>query len=144
MQIHVRVPHYGTVAHPCCSPVFGLIFLFKWEKAHNVQPREVAHDAPSDLFFAQQVSGTVQGKHSLPLQGFTCDVLPGACLFAGYMVYLRRACNMQVIPNACATQAILSILLNIPPATPVVDLGTELSGLREFSADLPPDMKGRC
>lgn len=46
----------------------------------------------------------------------------------------------QVIQNACATQAILSVLLNVP--TEKLDLGPHLKEFKEFTAALDPQMKG--
>lgn len=46
----------------------------------------------------------------------------------------------QVINNACATQAVISLLLNCDH--PDVDLGPELTKLKEFSMSFDPKMRG--
>ncbi|KAI5458421.1 ubiquitin carboxyl-terminal hydrolase [Mariannaea sp. PMI_226] len=47
----------------------------------------------------------------------------------------------QTIQNACATQALLSVLLN---KTADVDIGEELRDFREFTMVLPPEFRGEA
>ncbi|GAB4821304.1 hypothetical protein N2152v2_008350 [Parachlorella kessleri] len=79
-----------------CRPIYGLIFLFRWQKEADDRPIEADFEAKG-VFFAS-----------------------------------------QVINNACATQAIVSVLMNRPD----LEIGNELRQLREFTAGFPPDMKG--
>jgi ubiquitin carboxyl-terminal hydrolase L5 len=48
--------------------------------------------------------------------------------------------STQTVQNACATQAILSVLLNIPEGK--VELGNELKDFRSFVVDLDAESRG--
>ena len=48
----------------------------------------------------------------------------------------------QVTTNACATQAILSVVLNAPTDKEQLTLGPTLSEFKEFTASFPPQIKG--
>merc|ERR1719411_1932549 len=80
------------------SPIYGLIFLFKYngEKPKGNAQVVKAQDCPG-LFFAN-----------------------------------------QVIHNACATQAIISVLLNRKE----IALGPTLGDFKAFTSALPPQMRG--
>ncbi|RUP46765.1 hypothetical protein BC936DRAFT_146546 [Jimgerdemannia flammicorona] len=78
-------------------PIYGLIFLFKWQGTQSSEAHPDFSGTDDHVFFAQ-----------------------------------------QVITNACATQAILSILLN----SSSIDVGEELTKFKSFTAEFPPDLKG--
>jgi len=78
------------------KPIYGLIFLFKWDKDIK-DDKPVLKDGAPGVFFMN-----------------------------------------QVINNACATQAIVSILLNRPD----IDVGDDLKMFKEFTTGLPPQMIG--
>ncbi|KFX92193.1 hypothetical protein V490_05521 [Pseudogymnoascus sp. VKM F-3557] len=53
----------------------------------------------------------------------------------------------QTIQNACGTQALLSVLLNVDTAAPSgegVALGKELEGFKEFTSQFPPEFRGEA
>ncbi|CAG8527926.1 15233_t:CDS:2 [Funneliformis caledonium] len=81
------------------KPIYGLIFLFKWQGGND-----------------------------------SSRLHPDADLSIDENVYFAK----QVIHNACATQAILSILLNCP----MINLGTDLESFKDFTKEFDPDNKG--
>eukprot|EP00127_Corallochytrium_limacisporum_P005805 Clim_evm23s211 gene=Clim_evmTU23s211 len=78
------------------SPIYGLIFLFKWREEDAAGPLVEASD--KGIFFAR-----------------------------------------QIITNACATQAILSVLMN---QEDTVELGDTLKEFKLFTSEFDPEMKG--
>lgn len=85
-------------------PIYGLIFLFKWQKSDDKEANIVRDTRLERLFYAK-----------------------------------------QVINNACATQAILSVLLNAPVKNQTqngIELGETLDKFKEFTKDFDPQMKG--
>ena len=86
------------------QPIYGLIFLFKWEK----------DDHPLAADGRVLLSDPEQTQH----------------------IFFAR----QTVQNACATQAIVSILLNRSE----VQLGAHLSEFRQFAMELDAEMRGEA
>lgn len=62
------------------------------------------------------------------------DDTPAAVVDGGNEIFFAK----QVINNACATQAIISVLMNRPE----IQLGDELTQFKSFAQELPADMRG--
>ena len=85
------------------QPVYGLVFLFKWTGESDDRP-SIDDGTQPGLFFARQVTAAA----------VLCGVLH--CIKhreSQHFDILLVALVEQVIPNACATQAILNVLLNL-------------------------------
>ncbi len=92
------------------GPVYGLIFLFKWEASKEQESLRYSHDL--DVFFAKQVLCSLNKKMSF----------------------------FKMVQNACATQAILSILLNLKADDATI--GESLTKFKSFTNDFDSSLKG--
>ena len=107
------------------GPIFGYIFLFRWTEERrsrrktNPDTEQFVKDESTvnSMFFAHQVCH----------KSFQCPEI----LFSWNFIF------WQVIPNSCATHALLSILLNCPQLT----LGPTLSRLKLDTTGMSPDNK---
>ncbi|VDM52841.1 unnamed protein product [Angiostrongylus costaricensis] len=92
----VQVEELHSMSEEETSPIYGLIFLFKWRPGEDPigEPVET-----NNVFFAQ-----------------------------------------QVITNACATQAIINLLMNVND--PKVKLGPVLEEYRDFAKHIDPASRG--
>uniref|UniRef100_A0A7S1XF06 Ubiquitin carboxyl-terminal hydrolase n=1 Tax=Compsopogon caeruleus TaxID=31354 RepID=A0A7S1XF06_9RHOD len=96
-------------------PIYGLILLFKW------RPDPVGPDAPIPSVRSMLASVAAEEENRTP------DIF-----FAS-----------QVINNACGTQALLSVVMNMEENDEgTFSLGPELTAFREFTADFDPHLKG--
>lgn len=104
----------------------------EFEETFEVSP-EALSQYGDDLYGAVLLfkyrGSEYQQQKDKPFDGeYVSDDAPGGLFFAH-----------QIIPNACATQALLSLLLNQPDA---VDIGEELREFRGFVADFDAGLKG--
>ena len=104
-------------SHCVHRPVHGLIFLFKWRPGDEPQGESVTDERNEKIYFAQQV-----------LMPFLCFA---TCFF---IVSLP-----QVIQNACATQALINLLMNVKHDD--VKLGETLTEFQQFTQAFEPAVK---
>lgn len=109
----MRVNHF--------RPVHGLIFLFKWQPGEEPAGSIVQDSRLDQIFFAKQVNNYEFNQIQQPVTKCKNDI----CTFMNANV------SFQVINNACATQAIVSVLLNC--THPDMLLGETLTEFKEFS-----------
>ncbi|ODQ68029.1 cysteine proteinase [Nadsonia fulvescens var. elongata DSM 6958] len=102
------------------QPLFGLIFLFKYRKNDE---ENMKNEKPK--------LGRYVTEADLESWGFTKDER-------------RLFFSSQTIQNACATQAILSVLLNNVNTIGEKNLGEELFSFYQFTEQFPPDLIGEA
>mmetsp|Transcript_13845 Transcript_13845/g.25946 ORF Transcript_13845/g.25946 Transcript_13845/m.25946 type:complete len:421 (+) Transcript_13845:111-1373(+) len=138
------------------ASVHGLIFLFKWQKEGTGAAANNNNNNNSNSNATAEDDATPEtGTGTAPLTG---DDVPPNLFFAH-----------QVVTNACATQAILSVLFNAPRSIPhpesdddttnantnvnaAIDdhsgrhllLGPLLTSFRAFSRHFPPSLLGEA
>lgn len=128
-------------------PVHGLIFLFRWIGEDQPDGPIVKDSRIDKIFFAQQVSSNAlelcwsRSFIYIFISNLKLNTIRIYChlLSKVYNFQCYRFC-FQVINNACATQAILSVLFNC--RHPDIDLGSTLNEFKEFSQKFDANMKG--
>lgn len=100
----VQVEEIYDLKKPIESPVYGFIFLFRWEERSR---RRKLTDSQDIFVKDENVVNSIFFAH-------------------------------QIVPNSCATHALLSILLNCSN----IDLGNTLGRLKNHTKDMTPENKG--
>ena len=131
---HVQVEEIYDLQKPNLidGPVYGFIFLFKWIEERRSRSRHHSFHSSSNNA-SSAGSSTVSDNPSSsdpnahkPL--FIEDANVVSSMFFAH----------QIIPNSCATHAILSVLLNCP----AIDLGPVLTRLKDHTKNMSPENKG--
>ncbi len=114
----------GIIYFPnCFRPIHGLIFLFKWVADHDIDGTVVCDDRSDQIVFIKQVK---------PNSSF---LIPVISMFFFHDNNLKKT---KVIENACATQALLSLLLNCERGD--VKLGETLENFKSFVSSFDPEV----
>lgn len=116
------------------SPLLGVIFLFKYRRSEFAKMQAAGADKPLDGTY-ETVSHTLTAFEASTLAENTRST------------FFAR----QVIQNACATQAVLSLLMNLQPedneaakslGAQEVDIGEQLTNFKLFVDSFDSEMKG--
>jgi ubiquitin carboxyl-terminal hydrolase L5 len=113
---------------------YGLIFLFEYNNAIQQQHGEMMMTREDMASSNDAAEATATANSNI-----NDDDEPSSTKGINNIFFAQQITN-----NACATQAILSIILNTIPNGTVqpVDLGTTLSDFYSFTQELPPYYKG--
>jgi ubiquitin carboxyl-terminal hydrolase BAP1 len=109
------------------GPVYGFIFLFKWIEERRSRSRHHSHG--TDNLNCNAISRSDSSSAAdldKPLFVENEDIV-NSMFFAH-----------QIVPNSCATHALLSVLLNATN----IDLGPVLNRFKEHTYSMNPENKG--
>ena len=107
--------------------------IFQRLGVKNVKVEELSSLEPEDLLEFQREGSQVYGL--IFLFKWDSSISSDGTPIDSPDVYFAK----QVIKDACATQAIVGILMN---AAESVDIGPEMSAFRHNTLDLPAELKG--
>lgn len=108
------------------QPLYGLIFLFKYRASEIKQRRIKQEAAGAGAVFAPGV-----GEYDEISATLSASEYPNQSVFFAH----------QKIQNACATQAVLSLLLNLDKSSGV-ELGETVKNFGEFADAFDPELRG--
>lgn len=113
------------------QPLYGLIFLFKYRGSEIRQRRVRQQTASAGAVFGPDVPGAHYDEVSASIP---ISEQPDKGVFFAH----------QTIQDACATQAVLSLLLNFPPGQEDVDVGPVIKNFGEFVESFDPELRGEA
>ncbi|RWS03188.1 ubiquitin carboxyl-terminal hydrolase calypso-like protein [Dinothrombium tinctorium] len=103
------------------GPVFGFIFLFKWIEERRSRSR-----------YNTSISSTPSASSN------SSSTESNAVYVEDKEIVNKLFYAYQIVPNSCATHALLSVLLNCPN----IDLGPALMRLKQCTENMSPENKG--
>lgn len=108
------------------GPVYGFIFLFKWIEERRSRNRQmfINNNPQNNKNKSTSSQDILNNQEPYYVED---EELVNSIFFAH-----------QIIPNSCATHAILSVLLNCNN----LDLGDHLNRLKEITLSMDPESKG--